>query len=75
MIGILRDLFDSSVDELCDLFLGSQGTAFQTASPCIVDIDHGKIMEIEQYKALKVVREVMERTLQTPAGRTEAIEA
>lgn len=49
MIGIMRDLFDNSVDELCDLYLDAKDTPFQMASPCIVDIDQGKIMEIEEY--------------------------
>jgi hypothetical protein len=46
MIGVMRDIFDTSVDELHNLYVSSLNTPFSVASPCIVDIDAGKVMEI-----------------------------
>jgi len=63
MIGVMRDIFDTAVDELHNLYVSSLGTPFSVASPCIVDIDEGRVMEIQEYKALKDVNEIMERNL------------
>ena len=45
------------------------------ASPCIVDIDEGRVIEIQEYKALKDVNDIMERNLQTAAQRQQAFDA
>mgnify|MGYP006891289994 CR=1 FL=1 len=55
MIGVLKSIFDQSVDEMTNLYLQAKDTAFATPSPVIVDIDAGKIMQIEKYRALKEV--------------------
>ena len=69
MIGVMRDIFDTAADELHNLYVSSLGTPFSVSSPCIVDIDDGRVMEIEEYKALKDVNEIMEKNLQTAAQR------
>ena len=44
MIGVLKSIFDQSVDEMANLYLDAKDTAFATQSPVIIDIDSGKIM-------------------------------
>jgi len=39
MIGVLREIFDERVDEICNLYLKQVGTPFEVPSPIIVDID------------------------------------
>ena len=60
MIGVVRGVFDQAADELFDLHMASLNTPFKTDSPCIVDIDEGKIVEIIEYKALSDLNTVME---------------
>lgn len=59
----MRDIFDTSVDELHDLYVQALGTPFSVASPCIIDIDDGRVLEIQEYKAIKDVNEIMEKNL------------
>lgn len=61
LIGVLRGVFDQAADELYDLYVSSLNTPFSMPSPCVVDIDEGKVMEIEEYKAVRDLNHIMER--------------
>ena len=63
MIGIMRDIFDDQIEELQNIYLSQKGTPFEVASPIIVDIDEGKLIEIEEYFAQKTLNDLMEEDL------------
>jgi hypothetical protein len=75
MIGVVRAVFDQAADELYNLYISSLNTPFSIASPCIVDIDEGKVMEIQEYKAVRDLNHIMERNPQTAAQRDAAFDA
>lgn len=75
MIGIMREIFDDQIEELQNIYLSQKGTPFEVASAVIVDIDQGKLVEIEEYFALKALNSLMEEDLQTAAQRQSAIYA
>ena len=75
MIGVVRGVFDQAADELYDLHVAALDTPFKTDSPCIVDIDEGKIMEIIEYKAIRDLDAVMESNPQTNTQRNKAYQA
>lgn len=52
MLGIQKELFDANVQELVVLFLGAKDGPFAVPSPVIVDVDSGKVIQIEKYYAL-----------------------
>lgn len=53
MIGILRNLFErDALNEMIEQHRSTIGTPWESAGPCIIDIDQGKIYEIEHYYAL-----------------------
>ena len=39
MIGVIRDIFDNNVDEVCTQYLKLVGTPFEIPSPIVIDID------------------------------------
>jgi len=55
--------------------LSQKGTPFEVASPIIVDIDEGKLIEIEEYFAQKTLNDLMEEDLQSAAQRQSALYA
>lgn len=63
MIGIMREIFDDQIEELQNIYLSQKGTPFEVASAVIVDIDQGKLVEIEEYFALKALNSLMEEDL------------
>lgn len=63
MMGVLREIFDERVDEICNLYLKQVGTPFEVPSPIIVDIDQGQVIQIENYKARRDLRILQERNL------------
>ena len=73
MIGVLKGLFDSNVEEICSLYMANKGTVFATQSPVIVDIDTGKVMEIEKYRALMDINHIMEIQQENSANRMQAL--
>lgn len=52
MIGLLRDLFEyDALEEMLQQHKQAMGTPWETAGPCIVDIDQGLVFELEHYHA------------------------
>lgn len=52
MLGVCKELFDCHIEEMTRLYLNAKETPFAVPSPVIVDIDCGKVMQIEKYYAL-----------------------
>lgn len=75
MIGVMKNLFDANVEEICRLHMANKGTVFATQSPVIVDIDSGKVMEIEKYQALMDLNHLMQIQQENSANRMQALQA
>lgn len=76
MIGLLRDLFDfDALEEMIELQRQAIGTPWETAGPCIIDIDQGKVYELEHYHAIVRLRQIMESNAETAHMRSQALNA
>jgi hypothetical protein len=60
LIGLIKPVFEQSLDEMASLYLQAKDTPFATPSPVLVDIDSGKVMQLERYHALRKVERLLE---------------
>ena len=51
------------------------GTPWEAPGPCIIDVDQGKVYELEHYHAIVKVRHIMEAPSETTQHRQLALEA